>query len=180
MKIKKLVILLFLIPELANAQSKFGTEMAIILSNMKTYTLEVVELMPPEKYMFKPYDSARTFMEEVDHMSKILEFQTKYILGGQGEFKEQRELIILAPVPKTKSEALSAFETRFDESIALMNSLDESEFDEEFTFFFFRGQPVKTKRTIAMGLRDHVTHHRSKLVLYLRMNGIEPPFYQIF
>lgn len=168
------------------AKTEFGAEMASILDNMKAYTLEIIQQMPEDQFDYKPTEEVRTFREQIEHMALVLDFQTQYVLQGNnfgGDEKVLREAfgkIKERNSGKSREDLLKQLATNFDAAATLMTTMTKKDLKQTYSFFFFPDQPVKTLQTVAMTLRDHITHHRGQLIVYLRMNGIEPVRYQLF
>ncbi len=166
------------------AQSKFGMEMASILENMKTYTIAVAEAMPEDKYDYRPAPEVRSFREQLNHIGRIMEFQTNFPLQGKEidpqTWPEERKKIFGQKMASSKEEMKAFLENQFDQTIEAFKNLEEADLQKEFTFFFLPEKPKKKVPVIAMALRDHISHHRAQAIVYLRINGVEPPFYQLF
>ncbi|MCB0632641.1 MAG: hypothetical protein KDD15_23045 [Lewinella sp.] len=65
-------------------------------------------------------------------------------------------------------------------SADLCRQMSKKDLKKTFHFFFLPDQPTKSLATAMMAMRDHITHHRGQLVIYIRMQGIAPEQYRAF
>ena len=170
---------------LINAQtgSEFGTEISNIMQHMKSYTMAVARQMPENLYDFKPSkeDTVRSFSEVMKHLVVSIEFQTTTVLERK-DFDPLKTLKLFEEFENTsmtKAEIISKMETAFDKLIDKLSSMTDSDFNLKYKLPFSGSEP-KSMRVLAMFIRDHITHHRGQATTYLRINNIEPSFYQPF
>ena len=136
----------------------------------KMHTLEVAEAMPEDKYGYRPSDASKTFAEQMVHMG----YATKYLVnafikGEQGEFKEP------SADGMSKAEIKKMVEEAFDYAMETMKGMTDE--DLKATFPWREGREF----TKSMGfnfIRDHITNHRAKANLYIRINEMKPPAYK--
>jgi len=180
---KKLTIIVFacLATEFVSAQD-FNTSMAEIMKNMKTYTTEMVDLMPEEKFDYRPADSVRTFREQVQHIIGTNYFLLNYYLKGDESSDRIEDLQkAFAYADKTKKSELSTIlEEQFDDTISFFENASEKQYAKTFTFGTPEQPLVKDYFTTAMLIRDHISHHRAQLSVYLRSNSIKPAQFKGF
>ncbi len=138
------------------------------LKNSKGYTLKVANLMPEEKYGFKPVPGEMSFGEQLLHLSANLNWLTSaYIL------KSKSPVTKAAIQVQKKDEILQVLNNTYDFAIAALKSFDAAQLAD--TVSFFAGP--KTRLQIINLINDHQTHHRAQVIVYLRLNGIKPPEY---
>ena len=68
------------------AASDFDIEKAEFINYLeeaKSYTMELAEAMPADKYTFKPHDSVRSFGEQLAHMGMSSKFLTDIFIKGE-------------------------------------------------------------------------------------------------
>lgn len=177
-----LMTALILLSILLQAQD-FNSSMKEIMLNMKEYTLEMVELMPEEKLDFRPSDSVRSFKGQVQHLITTNHFLLNYFLKyDEKENREavQKESIALVEDNSSKSDLLVSLNETFDDIIAFFENASESFYKKEYTF----GPPEQPLKkdyfATCMLIRDHISHHRAQLIVYLRLNDIKPAQYRGF
>jgi uncharacterized damage-inducible protein DinB len=73
-----------------------------------------------------------------------------------------------------KEDVIKLLEESFTYASKAIENFSPNKLDEMVDFF---AGPM-TRRRIFLLMTDHVTHHRGQLVVYLRLNGIEPPRYR--
>ena len=178
MKKRILLFLTLCLAQFSTAQD-FNASMAEIMKNMKKYTVEMVNLMPEEKFDFKPMDSVRTFREQVQHMIGTNHFLLNHYLKGNAASSRQDDLqkAFSYAGRARKSELNRLLEEQFDQTISFFLNATGGQYGNTFVFGTPDEPLVKDYYTTCMLLRDHITHHRAQLIGYLRSNKIVPaPF----
>ncbi len=162
----------------------FISELTEIMNNMKNYTLEVGEAMPADKYAYQPMDSVMSFLEQLAHLDWILHFHTYFLLENHpltaDSYQEQLSRYSEKTAGLSKEALLKLTAKQFDTTIGAISRLTAQRLDEAYTFSFLPGAPTRSIRVICQTIRDHVTHHRAQMVVYLRLKGIKPPAYRLF
>lgn len=125
------------------------------IENSRKYTLQVAEAMPDKDYHYKPAGAGWDFGELLHHIAYGIHWwEDNFIRGNKTEWAPP-------PAKKTKKEVVSYLTKAFD-------SLQQT----------IKGQTIDEKSGYGVHATiDHITHHRSQAVIYLRTNGIEPPEY---
>lgn len=143
-------------------------ELLLKWENAKSYTLEMAELMPAADYHYKPTPEVMSFGEQLLHLTHNMNWLGERYLGAIGHSYNLRDTIY------SKEVILQILEEGFQNAAKAMESLNAEEAGE--TVDFFAG-PM-TKRQIVHLMHDHLTHHRGQLIVYLRLNGLQPPRYR--
>lgn len=138
------------------------------LKNAKAYTLQVANLMPAEKYEYKPSEEEMNFGKQLLHISEnlcwlsssYLSSNTNPLTKADSKLTEKEDIIVVVT---------NAYDFAIN---ALQNFPAKSLTD---TVKFFAGPMNKLQ--IMNLVQDHQTHHRAQLLVYLRLNGIKPPAY---
>ncbi|WP_203295002.1 DinB family protein [Luteirhabdus pelagi] len=165
---KKALFCLFLLPMVAIAQQASVKEAFLEKwEHSKEYLIAIVEAMPEEHFSFKPTERQMTFQEQLLHIKGNMEWlSTTYFT--QKEYKRET-----SEKTVSKKILISQLKDSFDSVSTILQQTPETEFLK--TVDFFAG--AKSKLQILNLLQDHVTHHRGQLIVYLNLNGIEPPPY---
>ena len=138
------------------------------LQNSKEYTLKVANLMPEEKYGFKPVPDEMSFGEQLLHISANLSWLTSsYITNVKATVTKAAKQV------QKKEEIIQLLKKTYDFAISALKLFEASHLTD--TVSFFAGP--KTKLQIINLISDHQTHHRGQMIVYLRLNGIKPPEY---
>lgn len=146
----------------------FAKEFIPILQRAKTYSLEFAGAMPEEHYKFKPTPEIMSFGEQIVHTAGATFWFISKITGeenpGKG-FKAEG---------KSKDEIMKFLEKSFAYAEKALADLSDKDAVEVIHLF---GELKLTKSQTFQTIRDHVTHHRGGMVIYLRLKGIKPPEY---
>lgn len=170
------------VTQVSTIKSVFGGEMSGIMQHMKAYTIALANQMPEDKYDFRPSkdDTVRSFGEQLKHLIYNNNHQADNLL--MAKTFDGPELIkgmeAYEEIKMTKAEIIEKLSKSFDKLIARFDNMTDADFDTQFTLPFIK--TPKSLRVMAMFVRDHITHHRAEIIVYLRMNGIEPTFYRPF
>ena len=140
----------------------------------KKLTLTYVEAMPDDKFDYRPADSVRTYAQQMLHSAQGMIGLSANGTGADriyaNENLEQTEKY------QSKEEVTRIITEVFDYTIASIKKMDASTFNE----IVERG-PFKISRINWLNKsHEHLAHHRGQCAIYLRMNGIKPPQYQLF
>jgi len=135
--------------------------------NASNYTLEIAQLMPSEKYDFRPTNDVMTFSEQLLHITSNMNWLEHRYLNAKPHSIENFEGI------EDKELILKILIEGFENALDAIKNISVEEIEEVVDFF---AGPM-TKRQIIHLMNDHLTHHRGQLIIYLRLNGIQPPRY---
>ena len=156
----------------SEVNSTFGKGFLSTWQRAAQFTLEVAEAMPASKYDFRPQQGVMTFKEHLIHIIHGCFYQTSsFITQKDPPIKSRLKADQLSreEVIEWLRKALTYVETHLSKlSDTEMNQIAEN----------FWGQDPTPKSGIFLLMRDHMTHHRGMMVLYLRMNDIKPPRYR--
>ena len=166
-----LVAVLFLVPSLLSAQDigELYLQAAILkLQHAKEYTLKVAIMMPEEKYDYKPSANGMSFREQLLHLSENLGWLSSSYLKSENNPVRKSDLKL------HRKDSVTQVVTRaYDYAQFVLDHFPASQLDEKVSFF---AGPMNKLQIINL-LNDHQTHHRAQLLVYLRMNGLNPPPY---
>jgi len=134
----------------------------------KDYTLEFAEAMPADKYSFKPVPEVFSFAEQLLHIAQATTWIcTSYISNDtppRMNFQAEGQ---------SKEDVIKVVTEMFDFVAGALAKVTDEQAEENVETF--AGQ-MKRKQALLL-MRDHVTHHRGQMVVYVRLNGIVPPEY---
>ncbi|WKN32436.1 DinB family protein [Porifericola rhodea] len=150
-------------------QNDFADDYYPVWQRACAYLLDVAEAMPADLYEYQPTEDIFTFKEQLMHTAANLYWLNATYIAG-----EEMEELNLEAEGKDKEDVIELLRTviaKVDASYQAMASGEENE-----TVRLFNRMETNKKRVLML-MRDHMTHHRGQLVIYLRMNGIEPPAY---
>ncbi len=136
--------------------------------NGAAYTIEFAEALPESLYDFRPVPEEMPFREQIVHICGNIKWLTNAYLGGSEDGPD------VTNPPGTKEGLIKLLRSTFDYAADAIRNFNAVHLDEEVDFF---AGPI-TKRQVFFLMSDHLTHHRGQLVVYLRLNQIEPPDYR--
>lgn len=135
----------------------------------KQRTIAVAKAMSENNYSYTPTEGLMSFGQQMAHISgSLLSMHSRFILkqGDTGEDKKASDM--------TKAQIISDLEKSFDIVLESLRSLKDSDLQ---SIGKSGGTFPLTKWQSLLFMSDHVTNHRAKAVLYLRLNKIKPPRY---
>jgi uncharacterized damage-inducible protein DinB len=135
--------------------------------NAKMYALKMAELMPEEKYNFKPVPDEMSFGEQLLHIVQNMNWlSSTYLFGSKQNSKSDGKAL-------SKQLIINTLSSAYDSALAVHYRLTANQLNEVVPFF----AGPKSRRQILILMHDHQTHHLGQLIVYLRLKGIKPPDY---
>lgn len=134
----------------------------------RDFTLAVAEKMPAADFLFRPAAPQQSFGAQMGHIAGSLIVRFEQISETKSgieppktgdkdriiRFLRESFDYVLATIPKLKPEQLTR-----------MHKVD------------WQGRPEANGRQIMLNMFVHLAHHRAQCEVYLRLKGIEPPYY---
>lgn len=145
------------------------------LENSRKYLILVAEAMPEDSYTFKATPESMSFAESLMHIAWAMDWHSQSLLGGR-KARDWNTDTALKVDTKSKKEMIATIDHTFTETIKLIKDFDTSKFNDRLDYLGLN----RTKRQIFLLLADHITHHRSQMLVLLRLNGIQPPRYVLY
>src|SRR5436305_10230417 len=127
--------------------------------------VNLVEIMPEEKYDYRPTPEIRSFRENVSHL--ILENYTfmSLVAGDPAPDKAKIEAL------KSRDESTKALSESYAFGARTLAALTDAKAVEKVTM---RGQSVLRWYPVLYNIQDSMAHY-GNLVVYVRLNGLVPP-----
>lgn len=152
------------------AKSSFVETTIPMWKMAKMHTLEVLDAMPEDKFNYQPTEVSKSFASQMVHIGYTLKyFKHGMIEGDRIEYNEPDAASM------SKAEIRTMVEEGFDVYIEAVSKLSDEDLKVELPF----GPEKKiTRGQSIIFAHDHVTNHRAKANLYIRMNDIDPPGYK--
>ena len=173
MKINQLIVTLSLIllASIANAQEgfNFAQNQAKVWELTKQRTLAVAKAMPEANYNYSPTEGVKSFGQQMAHISNsMLSMSARFIMDKSysGREKDASKM--------NKNKIIIDLENAFNSVLKDFSSLNDEVLK---TTGKKHGAFPLTKWQSLLFMRDHITNHRAKAVLYLRLKNITPPRY---
>jgi uncharacterized damage-inducible protein DinB len=143
--------------------TSFLTPAKATWESTRNLVIGIVEVMPEDKYDFRPTPSVRTFRDNVIHL-----VAENYLFFGRvaGE-----NLGNPAQNLKSRDELLKALRESYDYGAKVWAALTE---EKALEMIEVRGQKVQRWSAILGAIQDNMNHY-GNLVVYIRLNGLVPP-----
>ncbi len=167
-------LLIACISSTAFSQSTVLDQLIVDMERNKAMSLSYVEAMPADKFDYKPTDEVRSFAAQFLHISQGMIGLSSNGTGATPIF--QGENLEATEAYHNKEEVTRILTASYDFAIKSMKEMDRSKLDEVVV----RGQFEVTRLGWISKTIEHNTHHKGQSAVYLRMNGITPPQYQLF
>ena len=156
------------VPSLLSAQTpapSLAKELAASFQRAATEILDVAEVMPAEKYGYKPTPEISSFGDQLVHVAGITQ---RFIDSAKGTKTEAGHHDGMA-----KPEVIALLKKTFQSAQEMITPLTDAQLLEPVKFPF--GDRTVTRATFWQGPLYQIRNHYGQLVVYLRMNGIVPP-----
>jgi uncharacterized damage-inducible protein DinB len=156
------------VPSLLSAQTpapSLAKEQAAGFQRATTEILAIAEVMPADKYGYKPTPEVSSFGDQLVHVAGIAQ---RFIDSAKGTKTEAAHHGAMA-----KPEVIALLTKTLQSAQDLMTPLTDAQLLEPVKFPF--GDRTVTRATFWQGALYQIRNHHGQLVVYLRMNGIVPP-----
>jgi uncharacterized damage-inducible protein DinB len=155
------------VPSLLSAQTpapSLAKELAASFQRAATEIVDIAEVMPAEKYGFKPTPEISSFGDQLVHVTGITQ---RFIDTAKGTKTDA------AHHGMAKPEIIGLLKKTFQSAQEMITPLTDAQLLEPVKFPF--GDRIVTRATFWQGPLYQIRNHHGQLVVYLRMNGIVPP-----
>jgi uncharacterized damage-inducible protein DinB len=170
MKIKIILLLVIATLKLNAQNNSYAKSNLKIWKNAKSITLAVANAMPEDKYNYRPTEDVKSFGQQMAHIANSMRSMEMRFLNDAGWNQSEPNANDM-----TKNELIKFLESSFGQVIATIDALSETDLTKAGKQF---GDPALNKEQSIHFIYDHITNHRAKAVLYLRLNKINPPAYR--
>jgi uncharacterized damage-inducible protein DinB len=162
------IVIAAAVPSLLSAQApapSLSKELAATFQRSATEILDIAEVMPADKYGYKPTPEISSFGDQLVHCAGIVQ---RFIDTAKGTKTEAAH-----HGPMTKPEIIALLKTTFQSAQEMITPLSDAQLLEPVKFPI--GDRTVTRATFWQGPLYQIRNHYGQLVVYLRMNGIVPP-----
>jgi uncharacterized damage-inducible protein DinB len=160
-------VVIVAVPHPVSAQTaapSLAKELVATWQRAATEIIDVAEVMPAEKYGYKPTPEISSFGDQLVHVAGITQ---RFIDSAKGTKTDA------AHKSMTKPEVIALLKSTFQTGQEMVASLTDAQLLEPVKFPF--GDRTVTRATFWQGPLYQIRNHHGQLVVYLRMNGIVPP-----
>jgi uncharacterized damage-inducible protein DinB len=135
----------------------------------RDFTIAVAQLMPEEKFRFKPNEEEMSFGALMVHIAVAQSFRFAQIAGTTSPLK--------IPPKVDKAVILDILRQSFDYCIGQLPKFTAAQLNASYKVDWYQ-RPEVSGRQLILGMFTHTAHHRGQAEVYLRANGIKPPDYR--
>lgn len=138
--------------------------------NAKSHTLAMADKLPEDKYDFKPVKEEMSYKEQLVHIGEnIYWLSSTYIKEEPNPSNVKKG----NSNEMSKKQVMQLLNDAYEYGLKAMGELDEKSLSKEFNW---NGGKLNKYQFLNL-IQDHQTHHVGQLIVYLRINNIEPPKY---
>lgn len=141
----------------------------------KTYTVEYLNAMPPDKYSFKAVDSIRSFAQQMLHLAQANCGLMASAINQAPPDYAKGDLEHSAGA-QTKDSVMYYVTNSYDFCINGIKNTDTKTWGATKEFFGRKS----TVFALMLKTFEHQTHHRGQTTIYIRLQGIRPPGERLF
>ncbi|MGB3617705.1 MAG: DinB family protein [Catalinimonas sp.] len=147
----------------------FRDDFLDVWARARAYTMQVAEAMPEAHYDTPMVDSVMTFRAQLLHLVRNFQWITSKYLREVPFPREEEGWEELS-----KQETMALLARAFDYVETTARDFPAGQLADSVRF----GGVEVNKERLFWVMRDHNTHHRAQCIVFLRMQGIQPPRYR--
>jgi uncharacterized damage-inducible protein DinB len=165
-----LSVLIMLAQNSGEPKTEFTKMYLPVWVEAQEHCLEVAKAMPEDLYGYRPTPESKTFAEQMVHIGYTIELLTKRYVQGMDVKPNTPDASKM-----TKVEIIQLLKKGFSYTTEVIHTIEQSKLEE--TCVMYHSGNTVSRAFAFFYVQDHLTNHRAKANLYLRMNNIEPPAY---
>ena len=162
MKTRIMLFIVILSAEILTA-GNFAQNFLPLWERATNYTLDVVGKMPSDNYDYRATDEVGSFAGLSGHIAGNIFWLTSQIIKDEDNPIDKVDWTELP-----REEIISYLKQAFNYVAKTVKDIDEKMLNEKVEF---GGETVNKERIFYL-MRDHMTHHRAQLIVYLRINNL--------
>lgn len=169
--------------ENVNEETDYATEQSYTIAEQhakvwdqaREQVIELVDRMPEDKLNYRPHDSLRTFSEQIVHIAQSsVTISTMFLKGEKMDGPPQE----LDASSMTKDELKELVDENLTTVREIIMTMSNDELMNGTTKSFSGNEMSKLEGM--MFVHDHLTNHKAKANMYIRVSGSEPPSYRYY
>jgi uncharacterized damage-inducible protein DinB len=129
--------------------------------------MAAADIMPADKYAFKPTPAQMSFADIVEHLAHGNDFLCGTIAGVKAPDRSK-----VSAATESKEALVARLKETFQFCDRVLAGLDDSKLSEQLPMF--GGKPMSRAAIEALTIGDWADHY-SQMAIYLRLNGLLPP-----
>ena len=140
----------------------------------KAYTVDYLNTMPADKYLFKATDSVRSFAQQMLHLAQSNVNVIAPIAGESNIFGDRN--LEDSKTAQTKDSVMYYVVASYDLAIDGIKKMNVASLNEKVKLYNWE----ETKYAWLLKAFEHQTHHRGQTTIYIRLLGLHPPQERLF
>ncbi len=136
--------------------------------------VELSDAMPVDMYNYKPSDSVRTFAEQLIHIGGSSVVIANLYLKDIPPPEDRPDMDV---ANMSKEEIMKFVITSLEQTGEIISSMSDQQLMEKIKSF---GGNDMTRLEGLLTVHDHLTNHKAKANLYVRITGNKPPSYRYY
>ncbi|RED91502.1 DinB family protein [Marinoscillum furvescens] len=144
---------------------------APVWQSATSQVLALIDSMPADMLSYRPHDSVRTFAEQIVHIGGSSTVIANYFLKDVPPPSERPEMDVAA---MSKDDLKAFVQEQLAATWDIMKGMSDQELAQKVKSF--SGNEITRQQGMLL-VQDHMTNHKSKANLYIRVSGNEPPRY---
>ena len=137
-----------------------------IYQRQAKYLIAAAELMPADKYTFRPTPAQMSYAQTVAHVADANTYVCGMLTAAPGSRGPRTSDTL------SKDQLITALNTSFQVCDKAFAGLQDAQLADTITFF--GGKPALRAKALLEELGD-LDDHYSQMAIYLRLNGLTPP-----
>lgn len=154
--------------------NKIVTDHIKVWNEAINQVMELADAMPEDMYSYRPHDSVRTFAEQLVHIGGSSAVICNLYLKDIPPPSEMPDMDIAS---MSKEEIKGFVKGQMMAVADSMATLNDLQLAEEITSF---GGNKMSRLEGLLTVHDHMTNHKAKANLYVRISGNTPPSYRYY
>ena len=138
--------------------------------NAKSYTLAMADKLTEDKYDFKPVKEEMSFKEQLVQIGENIYWLSSTYLKEEPNPSNVKKV---NSNEMSKKQVMQFLNDAYEYGLKVMIELDEKTLSNEFNW----NAGKLNKYQFLNLIQDHQAHHVGQIIVYLRLNTIEPPKY---
>ena len=140
----------------------------------KAYTVDYLNTMPADKYLFKATDSVRSFAQHMLHLAQSNVNVIAPIAGEPNIFGDRN--LEDSKTAQTKDSVMYYVVASYDLAIDGLKKMNMATLNEKVKMYNWE----ETRYVWLLKAFEHQTHHRGQTTIYIRLAGLHPPQERLF
>ena len=140
----------------------------------KAYTIDYLNTMPADKYLFRATDSIRSFAQQMLHLAQSNVNTIAHVAGEPNIIGDR--VLEDSKTAQTKDSVMYYVVASYDLMIHGLQKINMTSMNEKIKFYMWE----ETRYALLLKAFEHQTHHRGQTTIYIRLLGLHPPQERLF